>query len=153
MASTSYGSVEFSISEGGYGGDFELDPVTSDLLLVIDQPGNPAATLQRLTRLLLTNPRPRDVDQNAIGLPDDLFHPDYGAGLGAAVGENFTPQLVNGMKARILAALANDPYISITPKPIVTISQSGALLTVSLSCYTVLGDPIVITQLPISGGG
>ncbi len=66
-----YGSTEWSISQGGFGGDLELDPVTGDLLLVQDTPGNPAATTQRITRLLLTNPRPLDVDGNPIGFPDD----------------------------------------------------------------------------------
>ncbi len=125
-------SVELGISNGGYGGDWQLDPVTADLLLVVDAPGNLTATTQRLTRLLFTTPRSFDLGTNQpLGAPDDICNPDYGAGLPSLVGELPT-QAVQSLQRNLSAAIVSDPYVATSPTPIVTVTndKSGYLIVV-----------------------
>jgi hypothetical protein len=139
-----------------YGADFVLT-YNGDLALIQDTLDTPAATIQQLIRLCLTNPVLQDVDALSIGRPDNLFDGNYGAGLPIAVGEPITPALANGIVARILAALANSPSVSQTPAPSVTAMQGAApfqnVLYVSVVCNTVSGQTVVIPSLPVVTGG
>lgn len=153
MAQPQTGSVEWSIGQGGYGGDLEQDPITGDIKLVVDTVGNPAATLQRITRLILTTPRAFDSNLVAYGSGDDPVNPDYGGGLGASVGENFTPRLENAIAGAIKDGLALDPYIAPSPLPTVSVaSPSRGAMIVSVTCSDVLGNQIVLADvgLPIA---
>lgn len=147
--------VELSISNGGYGGDFELDPNTGDLLLVEDTPGNPAATKQRLTRLLLTTPRSSDLGTNdPLGFPDDVCNPDYGAGLPALVGVLPTQRVLSTVQSNLAKIIAADPYVASTPVPSVTVtSASGGFLFVVITCDTSDGDPLLLEQVLATNTG
>ena len=150
MTASSIGSVEWSIGNGGYGGDLDQDPVTGDVLLVVDTIGNPAATLQRITRLILTTPRAFNSNLVAYGSGDDPVNPDYGGGLGATVGENYTASLVNFVTGKIKNGLAEDPYIASNPLPVVSVtSPSYGLLLVSVTCTDLLGNQINIADLSV----
>lgn len=145
------GSVEIALSNSGWNGDFLLTP-TGDLQLVTDQPSAPNATMQRLIRLILTNPRLLDPSGNPIAIPNDRFNPTYGAGVRALVGQAITSAMVSGIQSRIIAALLADPDVATNPPPNVSVTQSSLYaVSVSVICYAVSGEIITIPslQLPI----
>jgi hypothetical protein len=135
------GSVEVALA---WGGDFQINAL-GDLVLAQDTPTSPAATTQRMIQLILTNPRLLDGNGNPIGRADDLFHPDYGAGLNRDVGELGTAGILADLVARIQAGIALDPGIAAFPAPVVTavISTPGTAL-VNVSVTTVTGQYVPV---------
>jgi hypothetical protein len=134
-----------------YGGDWSFTP-QGDFATVADTFDNPAATQQRLYRLILTSPRLKDDNGSPLPgtRPDDLFHPDYGAGLRTIVGESVSAQLLNDAKSRILAALALDTGIVQFPAPAVTATDyGGGYVEFDVSCQTVLGQQVTIPSIPL----
>src|SRR5579875_2187933 len=101
------GSTEVALPCGG---DFTQQP-NGDLVLVTDTLDVPAATIQRIARLILTNARTFDGYGNPVGRADDPLHPDWGSSARAMVGEPYTGAFVQALTAKILAALAADPSI------------------------------------------
>jgi hypothetical protein len=122
--STTYtgGSVEVDLP---YGGDFSYDS-TGDLILAIDapgNPGNPVATNQRLVRLILSSPNLVGANGKPIGYADDIFHPNWGAGMRAYVSENFSPQTLQKLANNIRQQLAQDYAVAASPSPTVTLTM------------------------------
>lgn len=150
------GSVEIGLGPNGYGGDFAL-LANGDLALVQDAPGSPAATIQRLVRLILTNPRLQDRVGNQTGDPDDRSNPDYGSGMAVlAVGSNFplAPAREATLRARIIKALLSDPHIASIPAPTVkvTAGTTPGQAIVNVSCTAITGQSIVLPSLPLPLG-
>ncbi len=140
------GNVELALE---YGGDFTLDE-QGNLALVIDTYDDPAATRQRITLLVMTNPTLYDNSGTPIARPDDLFNPSWGAGLRLAVGQDITPTLTSAISARIIAALANDPGIATSPAPIVTVvDEGGGLMLVSVACDSIVGQSVTVNNIPL----
>jgi hypothetical protein len=146
-------NVEFAVSNNGWGGDFEID-ATGDVVLATDIQNAPLATQQRLYRLIMTNPRLFDAFGNPISYPNDLFAPDYGAGVRALTGQMITPALTSAIQSHIMDALASDPTVAATPAPVVTVAQAANnTVQVSVICTAVTGELITVPSfpLPISG--
>lgn len=138
------GSIEVSLEPGG---DFELTP-QGDLLLVVDTLDTSPATIQRLQRLIYTNPTVRDYSGNPIGRADDLFHPAWGAGAPAAVGSPITPRLLFDLQSQIQKALAADPYIATNPPPVVNVLNLGDnFVQINVTVSTVTGQLVTIPSI------
>jgi len=136
-----------------YGGDLAIMS-NNDILLSQDVQGSPEATYERVLRIILTNPITFDANGNPLVRPDDLFHANFGSGARAAIGEPYTPALVSSVNARILAALASDPYVISIPTPTVkwtTIAPGAYNLVVSLTSVT--GQPFTLPPIPLTATG
>ncbi len=147
--------AELALGTTGYGGGLQLQP-NGDLLKVIDTPGNPAATQQRLARIILTNPLIKDAYGRPISRPDDLFNPTFGSGVRALVGEPVTPALTTQIQNQILMAIAQDPGIATNPAPVVTVLTDGnndGYVLVSVTCYTVTGQIVTTPSLSLQVNG
>lgn len=122
-----------------YGGDYSLTS-TGDLQLVKDQPGNPAATTQRIIFLLLTNPG------------DDLFNLDYGAGCRATVGRPNVMANVDAIRRTISSALANDPFVAVSPGPTIgiTLSPDNQSAIIAISFFSVIGQYVSLPDISLS---
>lgn len=141
------GSAELWLEPGG---DF-IQAENGDLLLAQDTAQTADATRQRIQRLLLTNPRLLDDAGRIISTPDDLFSPDWGAGLPALVDQPVTAAFISALQARIVSAVLSDPGIVANPAPSVTVTQQDtATVIVGISAQTVSGQTMVIPSLPLS---
>jgi hypothetical protein len=90
---------------------------------------------QRLIRRLLTNPG------------DYVWHVEYGAGLGNYVGQQYSPNLIEGA---VLNQIQLEPLIAATPAPLVRteLSRTGPFSTISLSVqYQVSGASAPVTAV------
>ena len=144
-------SVEIALSQ--YGGRLQFAP-NGDLALKVDTTDSADASRQRLECMLMLSPTMQDVDGVSIGSPDDWFNPHYGAGLPRAIGQANVPTLVNGIRSRILLALAADPEIAQTPAPTVTVIQvDNVTVEFSVSCYTVAGLSVTYPPQQLKTGG
>ena len=144
------GAVEIALV---YGGVLTFQS-NGDLQLSQDTPTSPQATFERVLRIVLTNPTTTDGNGNPIGRPDDLFHPSFGSGVKAAIGEPGTPALVQAVSARIIAAIQADPYIATSPAPTVSLTQ----LTIGtwqliVTCSAISGEPFTLPSFIISTTG
>ena len=139
------GTVEAYIGNGGYGGDFALD-ANADLLLISDAPGNPAATAQRLLRLMLTSPVGYDTNGVAIRDPGDISNPTWGGNLPSTVGENESSSLTHYITAQIVAAATADIGVASSPAPTVSVVYQGAEIIATLTVTCVTGDVITLSQ-------
>lgn len=133
-----------------YGGDF-FQQSNGDLVLATNSLGDPIATIQRIYRLLFTNPR-AFLDGAPTSMPDDVFNPDWGAGLPSVVGSMVTTQLLAAIQTRILQALSTDPTIAQTPAPTVAISQvSTTEIEVGpIVCYGISGNVVTVPSRRLS---
>lgn len=134
-------------------GDYTLT-ATGDLALVQDAFRSPAATQQRIVRILMTSPILFDDGRNPIGRPDDLCNPTFGAGLPAIIGKGEDAALEAAISSRISAALALDPDIATSPPPTVSVSDDGTgdgALYVSVTCYTVAGQKVTTPSVALRG--
>ena len=123
-------------------GDF-IQTDNGDLKLATDTPYSSDATTQRLTRLLMTNPRLIDAAGNPISTPGDLFYPNYGAGEPALVDQPVTPAFVQALQSRIINALLKDPTVSPNPRPTVTVNQlNSSTVQVAIAVTTVTGQQV-----------
>jgi hypothetical protein len=136
-----------------YDGDLELTP-NGDLALLQDTFENAPATEQRVEHAAFTSPTPLNADGVAIGRPDDLFHPDYGAGLPQFLGEPFTPALVARIQAQMLMALARDPNVAQSPSPSVSVIElASGEIEVLTTCTDLLGQTRVFSSTRNRTGG
>jgi hypothetical protein len=145
------GSVELYLE---YGGGLEFLP-GGDLKLARDDDGSYTATRQRLERLIFTTPIQTDVNGLPIGPPDDRFNPNWGAGLPALVGENYTAALETEITRRILTGLQGDPGLDPTATPTVSVTPIGvAQFLVQVSVTTASGAPFTFPAVlvPPTGG-
>lgn len=144
------GSVEFALP---WGGDFSLTS-TGDIALVQDVPGSPTATVQRVTRALLSCPVLKDASGTIICRPDDLFHSSFGAGLRARIGDGITPNSIAQIQSAIEAQLSQDPYIATLPKPVVTVQQVDyQTIGVNVSFYSILGQQVTLPTINLTVDG
>jgi hypothetical protein len=135
-----------------YGGDFQFDTQGS-LLLAVDTQAEATSTIQRLQRLLFTNPRIKDVYGNILSRGDSLFFPDYGAGVPAFVDATMTDALLEQLQSTILDQLSTDAGISRNPAPVVTIATDGFdNLTISVTVTTVNGQVATTPAYSLAGG-
>jgi hypothetical protein len=128
-----------------WGADFSITS-TGDLALLQDSPASPAATQQRVIRLIQYVPLILDDAGNPITEPDDIFNTSYGSGARTLIGQNPVNDIISGMKNRILSGLALDPYITTFPTPVISIvaGPTNGIVTVSVSCMTTTGQPVTI---------
>lgn len=135
-----------------YGGDFVLSP-QGGLLLAVDTPTEATSTIQRIQRLLFTNPRIRDAYGNIIARGDSIFYPDYGAGVPSLVDATMTKALLTQLQATILNQITKDPGIARTPTPVISITSDGiANLTISVTVTTVSGQVVATPAYNLAGG-
>lgn len=143
------GSVEIAMTNFGWGGQMIMGP-TGDVVLLQDVPGNPAATLQRIYRLMLTSCMTFDASHNPITCADDLFNVLWGVGLPSRVGQMFDNTFVSQITNQCLAALATDPGITETPAPTVSVQYvGGGAVAVNVSCNTIAGEVLVVPTIKI----
>lgn len=136
-----------------WSGDFSLTP-TGDILLAQDTDAAATATMQRLTRLVLTSPAATDGFGNAVSVADDMFHPNWGAGTRAAVGANFNAQNIQAIRTIVLNELAQDPGVALSPSPVVDvqlIDYKTAYLSVTI--WTTSGQQVALPALPLTPSG
>jgi hypothetical protein len=127
-----------------YGTDLALQ-ANGDLLLAVDNANLTTATVQRIMRLLNTNPALYNDAGIYISAPEDVFNPTYGAGLPAEIGQMITPAFTADIQARIVNALNYDPSIAAHPDPVVTVTQPNiSTILVSIQCTAVNGAPLAI---------
>jgi hypothetical protein len=135
-----------------YGGDFQFD-ATGDLLTIEDTPTNPAATVQRVIFLILTNPVIENILGTAVSEPDDIFFPKYGAGCRAYVGRPNTLSNVDAIQRNIMDGLLADPFISPNPRPTITITPqaygSPSALLIQVQFTTISGVNATVPDLLI----
>ncbi len=98
-----------------YGNDINLSP-TGGVQLV----SGAAETDQRLLRRLLTPPGAY------------LWHPTYGAGLGAWVGKDLGPADFDTLKALIIGQVLAEASVAQNPVPVVTLSDHQSYLSVTV---------------------
>jgi hypothetical protein len=137
------GSVDIAMTNNGYGGVM-LMTATGDVQLLVDTPNNPAATLQRIYRLILTNATLRDDEGNPIAPADDLFNPDWGASLRERVGEMYSNTLAQQIVNSVTKALAQDGGITQSPAPVVTVTQDVGAALIDVICYTKDGQKLTV---------
>lgn len=132
-------NVEFWLEPGG---DFEQLP-NGDIRLAYDDDTHSDATRQRIVRTLLTNPR-IVVNGLAVSSPDDIFAPDFGAGLPALVGQSI-PFVISQATARINEWISD--LASLQPGTLeIDIEQQGiATVLISISCDTKTGSQMKTT--------
>lgn len=141
---------EVTISGGGWGGDFLLDD-TGDLVLSQDTADVPQATIERLTRMVLTTPMLRDAQGNPIGWADDIHHPDWGVGLRAFVNEAFNASTFQSIANAVISQLKLDPGVSQSSAPAVSFAQRGVYnAQMSISFVTALGKSAVLPTINLS---
>lgn len=141
------------VSGNGWNGDFALDD-TGDLVLAIDSASSSDATVQRVTRVLLTNPRLFDNAGNPIAEGDDFFHPDLGGGLRAEVGENFDDAAIAGIKARVLNTIGDDPGVdSSNPGQVTVTAVDSVTVTIHIVLNTVTGQQVALPLLTLTADG
>lgn len=145
---SSMGSVEVTVTNGGWNGDFEVDD-TGDLVLSFDTGSVPQATTERLTRLVMTTPN-LSFNGNVIGWADDIFHVNWGAGLRAYVDENFSASDVNTLIATISAKVQADPEVD-TASIAQSLNGSNEVVFV-ISFATNNGQSGVLPQLTLTPG-
>jgi hypothetical protein len=129
-----------ALGNSGYSSDIVLT-ATGDFLVLVDTPTDPAASIQRLNRIVLTDPLSYDADNNPAGRPDDLFNPWFGSGVRVAVGRPLTSALTAWIQNHVIAAIAADPNFSTIPAPSVTPYVDGTgdgqiLLSITVSTMT-----------------
>lgn len=152
MPTTPLGNVEIDLSNGGYGGDFTLDP-TGDLLLAIDTAQSVPASIERLYRLILTNARTNDSSGRIIAPPDDLFNVNYGSSVRAEIGEPFDDTFIAGVTGRVLQALAQDAGVRPVPAPTVTVSNGGnGIALIDVTLVLVGGQIVTLPTIPLQVG-
>lgn len=144
-------NVDFAMTNNGWNGDFEID-ATGDVVLVQDVQNSPLATQQRLYRLLMTNPRLFDGSGNPISSGDDLFAPDWGAGVRALTGQMITDAFTTDIQTHVLDALASDPGVAQDPAPAVTVTSVGNnTVLVSVTCTAVTGEIVTLPSFSLPG--
>jgi hypothetical protein len=143
------GNTEVSLD---YGSDFILDP-TGDLTLARDAAVS-TATIQRLTRLVLTSPTANDAFGNPISIADDIFNPKWGAGLRAAVDGAFSASNIQTIRSLVLSELAQDSAVASTPSPIVDVQLIDyRSATLSIVVWTTTGQQLVLPTIPLTASG
>lgn len=143
------GSVDFACP---WGGDFSLTD-SGDFAMVVDTPDRPDATIQRITRLILTNPSITGTNGQPTP-PGDMFNPQWGAGVRVRVGSNITPDLIDDITRRIRSGLASDPAVMMNPPPVITITQlSSTALAIDVQFYVATGQLVVVPTIPLDLGG
>ncbi len=141
------------VSGNGWNGDFAIDD-TGDLVLAVDSATSSDATVQRVTRVLLTNPRLFDAAGNPIAEGDDFFHPDLGAGLRADVGENFSDSTIGSIKAAVLKCLADDPGVDPSnPGTVEVTAVDSVTVTVKIVLNTITGQQAPVPLLTLTADG
>lgn len=145
------GSTEASLP---WGGDFSLTS-TGDLMLVSDSPSSATATMQRLIRLINTCPVVRDANGYPIMPPDDIFHPDFGAGLPARVGDTVNNSFLPHLQSTIIGQLLNDPTVAPAPSPQVTATLQPDFKTVIVDVTVWLrnGQVLALPSIPMTADG
>jgi hypothetical protein len=134
-----------------YGGDL-IRSATGGLLLATDTAADATSTIQRMKRLLFTNPQIVDDYGNVRARGDSLFYPKYGAGLKAYVDATLTDSLKSKLQATIQDQISQDPGISRNPAPVITISHDGiSKLYISVTVTTVSGQVVTSPAYDLSG--
>lgn len=142
------GAVELDLASG-YGGDLSRTP-DGDLLLAVDTPTYPAASIQRLARIIQTNPVVLGSDGTPVGRPDDLFNPTFGSGARASIGE---PSLAvtDTLQSHILAAIAADSSFAASPAPLVVVTDlGGGFVAVDVSVTTIAGQLVTLPSMTLA---
>jgi hypothetical protein len=142
------GNVEVALE---FGGDFILTP-QGDLQVVNDRDDGGLATQQRIERLIMTCPTLKDANGNRIARADDIFNPNYGAGVRRVVGSLVTPDLINRIISQIAAGLAADPGISQDQPPSISVTDGGGgiLYVGPVSVTTVIGQVVTVPSRPLN---
>lgn len=130
-----------------WGGDFTYD-ATGDLVLATGD----NAIRERLIRMILTSPN-LVVDGVAIGFADDIYHPTWGAGLRAQVGETMNATQQNALAGRIRQQLAADASVATSPPPSVAYSTSGNAMFLKVTYYDTNGQKQVLPTFSLTPAG
>lgn len=144
------GNVELDVSNGGYGGVLTVQP-NGDWLLAQDTPGNPAATLQRVRRIMFYNARLVDANGTPISFSTDLFYPNDGSSIRALVGEPATATTLAAIKSRVLAGLATDPglrqpfNIFVVPNGTDSVDIGGTVTTIEGQLVTLPTETVQVS--------
>ena len=100
--------------------------VTGDLLDIADS----TKTKQRILRRLLTNPG------------DDIWHPNYGAGLQRYIGMPLSEDLLSEISALITSQILLENTVSQNPAPTITLNAYGTFLSCAITYYDAVQQQI-----------
>ncbi len=105
---------------------------------------------QRIIRSLITNSA-QTLPDGSTTAPDYIYHPGYGIGCGAMVGQSPTPQYTSGLVGRINQAVLQDVSVDpgSTPSVLFQTPQPNTwiiFVTVQLRDKTVGKTAVQITQ-------
>jgi|SRR6185312_159300 len=146
----SVGYAELALNYGGTFGVTEQ----FDLAIVVDTRDDPAATSQWVELMLGTNPRQYDTNGNPAQCGDDLCNQSFGGGCRAMVGQLLTNELINERAATILKLCNENPQISATPTPSVSVAEiEPGLAQVLVECYTISGARVSVNKTYSVFGG
>jgi hypothetical protein len=148
-ASSIVGSVEVDLP---WGGDFSLTD-SGDLLIAADTSTSPAATIERLTRLVLTSPSMLDPNTGTPIQADDIFNPTWGAGAQMYVGAAVNAKMIQSLRSRVMDALVRDPGISPNPPPTVAIQMVGTYTLLMSIQFTSSQGQIIPLQVQMDASG
>jgi hypothetical protein len=137
-----------------FGGDYQLT-ANNDLAVVRDTPYSAAATIQRITFMVMTMAALPNVTNTAVGEPDDMFNPGYGGNAPAYVGRKNQTQNLDALERSILAGIAADPFIAPTPQATCTFTVDPDpyvdTIYATPTFTTITGQVVTIPDIPITG--
>lgn len=135
-----------------WGGDFRVSP-QGGILLATDTAAEATSTIQRIQRLLFTNPQNTNAYGNVIARGDSLFYPTYGAGVPSLVDATMTQSLISDLQSKIQNQLSLDPGIVRNPVPIINVTSDGVSgLFISVVVQTTSGQVVTTPAYDLSGG-
>ena len=134
-----------------YGANLQFDS-RGDLAIATDTPTSPDATNQRLLRLMLTRCRKLLSSLGYYSMPDDVFNPDWGIGLGTYTHQNIINNKL-GFETKLLSEVAQDPGVSPTPPPTLTYSNSDGAYYALLSWTGANGQRYTVPPVLLATGG
>jgi hypothetical protein len=115
---------------------------------LIDDEIDDPATQQRLYRLIIT--RSRSSDGEVYQDPEDVHHPEWGAGIPAHVDDPTDEYTQNEITTKILRALADDPGVSNDSPATVDYRVVGNTVYVVITYTNLNGDPVTLPPINLN---
>jgi hypothetical protein len=117
-----------------FNSDWELDS-RNDLLRAYQ----PTEGNQRIIRRLLTAPG------------QYVWHPTYGAGVGAFIGKGLSDKDANKLKATINAQIYQEPFVAQSPPAKITLQRSDNGLLCVIQYYNLVKEDYEVVNFTIQG--
>jgi len=107
---------------------------------------------QRIIRRVITSAA-QEIPDGTLTLPDYIFHPDYGIGLGKLVGQNFNDELLRRLEGKITQGILLDSAVETSQPPSITFYRTTPDTLLINASVNVIGSGPGVIQFVISRGG